>query len=232
MTYAMFTWLMRAITRTYLAGLFEVTGVENVPPHGPLIVCPNHSGTIDPPLVPAFLPRADAWSMAKSEYFQNPISSWTFRHYHAFPVVRHTADRQALRRSFDLLKEGHVLIIYPEGTRVDSGLLAAPEPGAGFIAQKAGCPVLPVGLTGTRECLPKGAHWPRRVPVAVRFGKPFLIEQRRPTGERISHEEASDAIMLAIAELLPTDKRGIYTDLEGLRKRLSGVTAPLGSGVS
>jgi hypothetical protein len=65
----------------------------------------------------------------------------------------------------------------------------------------------------------------------VRFGKPFLIEQRRPTGERISHEEASDAIMLAIAELLPADKRGIYGDVESLRKRLTGVTAPLGSAV-
>jgi 1-acyl-sn-glycerol-3-phosphate acyltransferase len=227
MMYALFTATMRAITRIYLAGLFEVTGAENVPRSGPIVVCPNHSGTIDPPLVPAFLPRTDAWSMAKSEYFENPIHSWTFRHYHAFPVVRHTADRKALRRSFELLKNGHVLIIYPEGTRVDSGLLATPESGAGFIAQKAGCPVLPVGLTGTRECLPKGAHWPRRVAVTVRFGKPFLVEQRRPTGERISHEEASDAIMLAIAELLPPEKRGAYSDVDSLRNRLVGVTQPI-----
>jgi len=225
--YAFFTGIMRAITRTYLTGLFHIEGVENVPRHGPLVVCPNHSGTIDPPLVPAFLPRADAWSMAKSEYFQRPITRWLFTHYHAFPVVRHTADRNALRRSFELLKDGHVLIIYPEGTRVDSGVLASPEPGAGFIAQKAGCPILPVALTGTRECLPKGARWPRRVPVTVRFGKPFLVEQRRPTGERISHEEAADAIMLAIAELLPADKRGIYSDLTSFRKRLIGVTHSL-----
>jgi hypothetical protein len=60
----------------------------------------------------------------------------------------------------------------------------------------------------------------------VRFGKPFLIEQRRPTGERISHEEASDAIMLAIAELLPADKRGIYRDVDSLRQRLAGITRP------
>jgi hypothetical protein len=66
----------------------------------------------------------------------------------------------------------------------------------------------------------------------VRFGKPFIVEQRRPTGERISHEEASDAIMLAIAELLPADKRGMFSDVESLRRRLTGVTAPLDSGVS
>jgi 1-acyl-sn-glycerol-3-phosphate acyltransferase len=132
-----------------------------------------------------------------------------------------------LRRSFDLLRSGQALIVYPEGTRVDSGVLAAPEAGAGFIALRAKCPVLPVALTGTRECMPKGTHWPRRVPVTIRFGKPFMILQRRPTGERVTHAEAADAIMLAIAELLPPEKRGAFSDVEGLKKRLDGVTAPV-----
>src|ERR1700682_2211293 len=138
---------MRFRTREYLIGLFRFMGVENVPRRGPLIICPSHSGTIDPPLVPAFTPRSDSWSMAKSEYFKHRFTAFWFRQYHAFPVVRHSADRNALRRSFDLLKAGQALIIYPEGTRVESGALATPEPGAGVIAQKAGCPVLPVGVT-------------------------------------------------------------------------------------
>jgi len=225
MTYAFMRGLMRFMTRTFLVGLFKVEGLENVPRQGPLVVCANHFATLDPPMVPAFLPRADTWNMAKSEYFRKPLMRWIFTRYHAFPVVRHSADRAALRRAFDLLKAGEVLIIYPEGTRVESGELATPEPGAGFIAQKAGCPVLPVALTGTRECLPKGARWPRRVPVTLRFGEPFLLPQRRPTGERISHEEASDAIMLAIAELLPPENRGRYRDVESWRRKLEGVAS-------
>jgi len=227
MMYALMRALVRLIANTYLAGLFHVEGLENVPREGPLIVCPNHTGTIDPPLIPAFLPRSDTWNMAKSEYFRSPIIRWLFVHYHAFPVVRHTADRAALRRSFDLLKAGHLLVMYPEGTRVDSGMLAVPEPGAGFIAQLCGCPVLPVALTGTAECLPKGAWWPRRVPVTIRFGKPFTVLQKRPNGERVSHQEAADRIMLAIAELLPPEMRGAFGDVEALRKRLDGVTASL-----
>ena len=228
MIYAFLRGLMRTMVNVYLVGLFEIAGLENVPRTGPLLICPNHSGTLDPPIVPAFAPRSDTWSMAKSEYFKRPLSSFIFRAYHAFPVVRHTADRAAVRWSLDLLKAGHALVIYPEGTRVESGVLARPEPGAGFLAQKAACPVLPVALTGTRECLPKGAKWPRRVRVTLTFGKPFVVLQKRADGRRVSHEEASDAIMLAIAELLPPEQRGLFSDLETLRKRLAGVTAPAG----
>lgn len=218
--------IMRFLTRTVLLGLFTVDGVENVPREGALLVCPNHFGTLDPPMVPAFLPRRDSWSMAKSEYFAKPRTGWIFVAYHSFPVVRHTADRAALRRTFDLLKAGAAIVLYPEGTRVDAGVLSVPEPGAGFIAQRSGCAVLPVALTGTPECLPKGSRWPRRVPVKVRYGKPFVVLQKRATGERVSHEEASAAIMVEIAELLPPEKRGAFSDLDALRARLAGVTRP------
>jgi 1-acyl-sn-glycerol-3-phosphate acyltransferase len=218
------------MTRTFLFGLFTVVGVENVPRHGPVIICPNHSATLDPPMVPAFMRRGDTWSMAKSEYFEKKgFVPWIFRQYHAFPVVRHSADRTALRRSFDILKSGQALIMYPEGTRVESGVLAQPEPGAGFIAQKAACPVVPVGLTGTRECLPKGARWPRRTRVSVTFGKPFVVLSKRHDGTKITREEAADAIMLEIAELLPEHQRGAFRDIAALRKRLRGVTQPVES---
>ena len=72
-------WIMRTLTRTYLVGLFKVIGAANVPRSGQLIVCPNHSATLDPPMVPAFLPRGDSWSMAKSEYFRKPLTAFIFR---------------------------------------------------------------------------------------------------------------------------------------------------------
>jgi 1-acyl-sn-glycerol-3-phosphate acyltransferase len=230
MTYAFMRWLMRALTRTFLIGLFKVSGLENVPRTGPVIICPNHSATLDPPMVPAFVPRGDTWSMAKSEYFdKGGFVKWIFRRYHAFPVVRHSADRTALRTAFDILKSGQALIIYPEGTRVESGVLAEPEPGAGFIAQRAACPVVPVGLTGTRECLPKGAHWPRRTTVSITFGKPFRVLSKRLDGAKVTRQEAAEAIMVEIAELLPEHQRGAFRDLPAWRKRFRGVTAPIES---
>ncbi len=215
---------MRAIVHTYLVGRFRIEGLEHLPRQGGLLVCPNHRSTVDPPLVPAFLPRADTWSMAKSDYFEKGgFTRWVFTHYHAFPVVRHTADRKAIRRAFEILQDGHALIVYPEGTRVESGGLRVPEPGAGFLAQRKDMPVLPVALTGTRECFPKGARWPRRVPVRIRFGRPFRLPRKDAEGRRILAQDASDAVMLSIAELLPEEMRGAFSDLEAWRAKVGGL---------
>lgn len=217
---------MRSIVRIYLMGLFKVTGTEDMPRSGALLVCSNHIGTIDPPLLPAFLPRSDTWSMAKAEWFTKPANARLFRWYHAFPIVRHSPDRRGLRRALDVLQAGGALVVYPEGTRVDSGGLKEAEPGAGFIARISGATVQPVALIGTRDCLPRHAHWPRRVPVEIRLGSPLRVREQRPNGERVQNQEAADAIMLAIAELLPAELRGRYAELESLRRRLDGVYEP------
>jgi 1-acyl-sn-glycerol-3-phosphate acyltransferase len=226
--YSFLRWVMRTIVRIYLVGLFRVTGSELVPRRGPLIVCCNHPSTIDPPLLPAFLPRADSWSMAKSEWFVKPgWKSWLFRQYHAFPVVRHSPDRRGLSRARDILAAGGALIIYPEGTRIESGRLERAQPGAAFLARLSDAPVVPVGLVGTNRCFPKGAFWPRRAPVEIRFGTPMRIRNQRPDGRRVRNQDAADAIMLAIARLLPPDMRGAYADIEALDARLQGIFEPV-----
>jgi len=129
-----------------------------------------------------------------------------------------------------VLRDGGALIVYPEGHRVESGGLWPAEPGAGFIARTTGTVVLPVALVGTRDCFPKGARWPRRTRVEVRFGGPIRIRERRLDGGRVENQEAADAIMLAVAELLPAEARGAYAALDELRGQLEGVWEPAGAG--
>ena len=225
--YAALRALMRAMVAVYLGRRFRVTGAGAVPRTGPLLVCANHASTLDPPLLPAYVPRGDSWNMAKAEYFARPgVSRWFFRRYNAFPIVRHSPDRRGLRRAMDVVRRGGALILYPEGTRVERGGMQRAEPGAGFIARTLGVDVQPVGLIGTRECFPKGALWPRRTHVTVRFGPLLRIRPRRPDGRRIKNQEAADAIMLAIARLLPEDMRGVYADVDELAARLDGVWEP------
>jgi len=228
--YALLRGLMRVMVDVYLVGLFRTVGRARVRRRGPLLVCANHASTIDPPLLPAFLPRSDSWSMAKAEWFAHGgFLSWLFTQYHAFPIVRHSPDRRGLRRAMAVLRDGGALIVYPEGHRVESGGLWPAEPGAGFLARTTGAAVQPVALVGTRDCFPKGAHWPRRARVEVRFGEPIRIRERRPDGTRVENQEAADAIMLAVAELLPAEARGAYAALDELRTRIDGVWEPAGA---
>ena len=217
-------WLLRAITRVYIGRLFDMDGRELVPRTGGLMVCANHSSNVDPPMVPGFLPRADSWSMAKAEWFRD-LRGLIFRAYHAFPVVRHTADRSAIRRALAILRGGECLVMYPEGTRVREGGLKHAEPGAGFLALQAKVAVQPVALIGTRAIFPAGTLLPRRGRISLRFGRPFGIASHRPDGRRVTNQEASDAIMVRIAELMPEDVRGEYADLDRWRAELAGVWA-------
>ena len=230
MTYAFLRWVMRTLVHTVLFGLFTQVGRERVPLNGPLLVCANHISTLDPPLIPAFLPRNDSWSMAKAEYFERGgLKSWIFTAFHAFPVRRHSPDRGAIRRATEILREGQVLVLYPEGTRITSGGLHRPEPGAGFIATLTGAPVLPVAISGSREVFGKGFKLPRRAPLRLQWGEPFKIASRLPDGRRVEYQDASDAIMLAIAEMLPEEMRGEYADLDSWRARVGALRQTVAS---
>jgi len=111
MMYAFLRWVMRSLVHTVLFGLFTQVGRERVPREGPLLVCANHISTLDPPLIPAFLPRNDSWSMAKAEYFESGgFKRWIFTAFHAFPVHRHSADRAAISRAMASLIFGVVSV--------------------------------------------------------------------------------------------------------------------------
>lgn len=228
MTYIFLRGLMRLLVHVVLAGLFTLDGAGRVPRTGPVLVCSNHASTLEPPLLPAFLPRNDSWSMAKAEYFEGGgFRSWLFTAFHAFPVVRHTADRAALKRATNILRQGGVLVLYPEGTRIVSGGLHRAEPGAGFIATLTGAAVVPAAVTGGREVFGKGFKIPRRARLRLEFGAPFKIPSRRPDGRKVENQDAADAIMLAVAEMLPPELRGVYSDLDGWRARVGDLAVPV-----
>ncbi|MGO8686232.1 MAG: lysophospholipid acyltransferase family protein [Candidatus Dormibacteria bacterium] len=210
LNYRWMTAVMRLLSRIVIGDLIDVTGVENVPPTGGLLVVSNHVGTIDPPFTGAHLPRRDLYFMAKSDYFRTRTVRFFIVGYHGFPVVRGTPDRAALRQALDLIGQGHAVLVYPEGHRSPDGSLQRPHPGAGFLARAAGVPVLPVGIWGSERVLPLGSHRPRRAPVHLRIGVPAPLPapgRREPRG---SHQAVADLLMQRIAEVLPPSRRGVF----------------------
>src|SRR5690242_5604124 len=109
---------------------WRIRGAGNVPRSGPVILASNHVSNLDPPAVCVGIWRP-CHCMAKEELFVNPLFAWFIRQLYAFPVKRGTADRAALKRAVEILGEGKALVMFPEGTRSESGELQAPEMGVG-----------------------------------------------------------------------------------------------------
>lgn len=203
--------VVRAVARP-LIGL-RIVGQENVPPTGPVLLVSNHLHNFDPIMISAAITRRVHY-MGKRELFAEPLPGAFFRFLGAFPVNRQAIDRAALRHTGLLLDAGLVVGILPEGTRSTARSLTAGQPGVALIAAQRRVPILPVAVTGTQH-LPfdakgTGERWfGRRVTVTI--GKPFLLPERQP-GVKPDLAAATDRIMLAIAELLPAEYRGVYRD--------------------
>ncbi len=191
----------KVVLRALLRLLFrmEVTGQEHEPLHGPVLVVANHWSALDPPVLGCAL-RRPVHFMAKEELFRIPLVRTWIRWVGAFPVRRGKPDRAAIRTALELLRWQEAVVVFPEGTRNPRGYLLPAEPGAAFLALRAGVPILPVGILGTLEAMPKGAWIPRPCQVRVRIGPPFRLSDLGDDREAL--EVAGDRIMQAIADLL------------------------------
>lgn len=177
---------------------FEVSGTEHLPSGG-CIIAANHASYLDPPILGAATPMPrQVRFMAKSELFQVPLLGPLITRLGAFPVVRGTPDRKAIRQAVDLLRQGWTLGIFPEGTRSKDGGLGDPEPGLALIATHAGVPVVPMAIQGTYGWLWRRGWKLGLNRVKVRFGPPLVLEKARG---RNAMEDESRKVMQAISAL-------------------------------
>ncbi len=208
MIYAVVRMGVRLLAWIVLGRRLRIRGMGNIPHSGAVLVVGNHVGTVEPPLTGVFIPRLDVFYMAKSELFANPVLGWLFRQNHVFPVIRDSADRTALRHALEVLAGGHVLLVYPEGTRSwDGQLLGETHAGAGFIARHSGALVVPVASWGSERVIPKGSWMPRPADVELRIGEPFHLPAHGSDGKRLTNREAAAAMMERVIALLPAERR-------------------------
>ncbi len=154
----------------------ERKGIGNFPEKGPVILASNHISFLDPVIIPT-ASRRRMHFMAKAELFAVPVLGWLIKKFNAFPVKRGLIDKTALENSLNILKEGDVLLLFPEGTRSLTGDIQEAKPGIGFIVYHSRVPVVPVLITGTDKALPKGAWMVRPKKVKVIFGKPLYFDK-------------------------------------------------------
>jgi len=156
----------------------RVRGHDNLPREGGYVLASSHRSMMDIPFAAWLTPRRLRY-MGKQALFDVPVLGWIFKVLGGFPVQRDGTDRKALRESIAMLQGGEILLMYPEGTRRAGPKIQPLQPGAAYLALRAGVPIVPVAVAGSEEIL-RGhklplPHFDR---VAVVIGKPIMPPPR------------------------------------------------------
>lgn len=202
-------WVIKAILKPTLMALYRIraSGRENIPKKGAVIIAANHLSFLDSFFIPLVVKRRKMTYLAKADYFKSWKTAWFFAMMSQIPVEREGGERsqRALELGLSVLQQGKLLGIYPEGTRSPDGYLHKGRTGVARLALAARVPVIPVGLVGTEDVMPKAAKFPRltgRVRVSVKFGKP--LDFSRYAGQerdRLVLRSVTDEIMYEIMQL-------------------------------
>jgi 1-acyl-sn-glycerol-3-phosphate acyltransferase len=149
-----------------------VIGAENIPLEGPVLIAPIHRSNVDFALT-LFISKRKVFFMAKDSLFKVPLLGPLITHLGAFPIHRGSADRESMAHSEAVLRQGHALVLFPEGTRKEGRHVAPLHDGAMFVAARTGAKVVPVGIGGSDRAMPKGAKLPRPAKIRIVVGAPI-----------------------------------------------------------
>tara|TARA_B100001013_G_scaffold270928_1_gene172069 strand:+ start:252 stop:929 length:678 start_codon:yes stop_codon:yes gene_type:complete len=192
---------------------YKIEGLENIPEVRPLLIASNHLSNLDPAIIAAALPEAPVF-LAKKELFKFSAGSFLLRGYGAYPVDRRGADIRALKWITDQLVSAHrIVMMFPEGTRSKTGGLLKGQPGLAHLAITTGATIVPIALSGSENLQnPMKVFKPTAI-LRLKIGRPFVAKDAslRPTREMAS--KVTKEIMIRIAQLLPEDQRGAYSNL-------------------
>lgn len=170
----------------------EKIGEENIKEKGAYLICANHRSNWDAPILVSNLKRK-VYVMAKAELFKNKFIKWFGRKCCVFPVKRGMRDIESIKYSLNLLKDGEILVIFPEGTRNGMEKNGKAQNGVAYMAIRTGVPVIPVGIQGEMKPFKK---------VKLNIGEPLDFSQyktNKPEKEildRVSKEIMDNIIML------------------------------------
>jgi 1-acyl-sn-glycerol-3-phosphate acyltransferase len=200
-------WVLKALLSPILRLLWrvDVEGRENIPLTGAVVLAPNHVSFCDSLFMPLVVRRRVTF-VAKAEYFDSWKTAWFFRAAGQIPMRREggSASERALATARDVLNNGGILGIYPEGTRSPDGRLYRGHTGVARLALGCGVPVVPVGLIGTTDVQARGSNMMRPFRrVTIRFGPPLDLARFQGTSatDPLTLRTVTDELMFEIRRL-------------------------------
>ena len=202
---------LKIIAFSLLGKIDEVSGLENIPKEGPVVLLMNHIAFVDPLVILYVVPR-DVVPLAKIEVYDYPVIGIFPRLWGVIPVRRGEVDRRAVKGALNVLRSGEIVLVAPEGTRNES--LRQGKEGFAYLASRSGAPIVPVSIEETVgfPAVIFSKRW-RGPGVRVHFGEPFKFypELAKAGGEKL--RQMTDEAMFILAKMLPEGRRGVYSDL-------------------
>ena len=213
-------WFVNTIVKigTGIMCRIDAPNLHKIPKQGPLLIYSNHTGQIEVPLVYSHVQPRPVTALAKVETWDGWFLRFIFNLWEAIPVRRGEADMVAVRKSLEVLEQGKILAIAPEGTRNKTGVLIKAHPGVITLALRSGAPLLPVVHWGGENFLPNLKRL-KRTDFHIRVGEPFKLD---PGSERVTREvrqQMVDEMMYRLAAMLPEYYRGAYANLENATEK-------------
>jgi 1-acyl-sn-glycerol-3-phosphate acyltransferase len=163
-------WFLLSLNKGYWR--LTIKGRERIPVTGPFVLAPVHRSFIDFSLTSSLTKRRMRYMGKDSLWKVRPLGALCSA-LGAYPVRRGGADREALKRTIEVLEGGEPVVIFPEGTRQSGPKVQELFEGAAYVASKVGVPIVPVGIGGSERALRKGQKLPRPVKVTIVVGDPI-----------------------------------------------------------
>lgn len=173
---------------------FRVRGLRHLPRSGPVLLCPNHQSHYDGILV-GLLARRPMYSLVAGFFYNKPVLGWLLRTFRSTPVQGGRQNREAFLRMVDHLEKGHLVTIFPEGTRTFDGALLRLKPGVARAALTVGADIVPVSILGAFEVWPRQRTLPRLCrPLLVEYHPPIRCEKAAAGDFRRRVREVTDEL--------------------------------------
>ncbi|NIH53104.1 1-acyl-sn-glycerol-3-phosphate acyltransferase [Lysinibacter cavernae] len=194
-----------------------VTGAENIPKEGGVILAGNHLSVIDSVFLPIMIDRP-VYFLAKSDYFSGKgLKGWITKSFMLAsgqkPIDRSggKASEASLNAGLDVLGQGQMLGIYPEGTRSPTGKLYRGRTGVARMILESGVPVIPVAMIDTEKAMPIGSKLPKIRRIGTVIGEPLDFTRfRGMDSDRFILRSITDELMYELQKLSGQDYVDVY----------------------
>lgn len=167
---------------------FQVRGQEHIPASGGGLLVSNHQSFVDPILLGLYLDRP-LRMLARDSLHRVPILGWIVTRLHTIPISREATSPATIKESIRAAEQGHIVGIFPEGTRQEQNAVGEFKPGFIALVRRGKFPIYPVGIAGANYAMPRGAWFPRPRKVRLVYGPPLSPAEIAPLCERGREEE-------------------------------------------